>query len=76
MTEGALGPVMFVVAFGLIFTGYPVAFALAGTSLIFAGVGVELGYFDWGLLYAFPERCFGIMSNYILLAVPFFIFKN
>ncbi len=71
-----LGPVMFVAVFGLIFSGYPVAFSLGGTSLLFAVLGISLGYFDWALLYAFPERVFGILSNYVLLAVPFFIFMG
>ena len=71
-----LGPLMFVVAFGLIFTGYPVAFSLGGTALAFAFVGVQAGFFDWALMYAMPERIFGIMSNYVLLAVPFFIFMG
>ncbi len=71
-----LGPLMFVVAFLLIFSGYPVAFSLGGTALIFAFVGVFAGYFEWALLYAFPERVFGVMSNYVLLAVPFFIFMG
>ncbi|MCG8459864.1 MAG: TRAP transporter large permease subunit, partial [Holophagales bacterium] len=71
-----LGPIMFVAAFGLIFTGYPVAFALGGTALAFAALGVELGYFDWALLFALPERVFGIMSNSTLLAVPYFIFMG
>jgi tripartite ATP-independent transporter DctM subunit len=67
---------MFAAALILIFTGYPVAFALAGTALIFAVLGVQAGYFDWHLLFALPERIFGIMSNYVLLAVPFFIFMG
>jgi len=71
-----LGPLMFVAALLLIFSGYPVAFALAGTALIFAFIGVETGYFDWHLMFALPERIFGIMSNYVLLAVPFFIFMG
>ena len=71
-----LGPVMFVVVFVLIFIGYPVAFSLGGVALFFAALGVELGYFDWPLLFAFPERVFGVMSNQILLAVPFFIFMG
>ena len=73
MSELPMGPLMFVAVFTIIFTGYPVAFALAGTSLIFAFIGVQMGYFEWTLLSALPERTFGIMSNYILLAVPFFI---
>ncbi|MDX1430713.1 MAG: TRAP transporter large permease subunit, partial [Rhodothermales bacterium] len=60
----------------LIFSGYPVAFALGGTALLFALVGVELGVLDWALLFAMPDRTFGIMANYVLLAVPFFIFMG
>jgi len=71
-----LGPLMFVVVFLFIFAGYPVAFSLGGTALIFAFIGIELGLFSWNLLYAFPERVFGVMSNGVLLAVPFFIFMG
>lgn len=76
MMGGELGPVMFLVALALIFSGYPVAFALGGTALIFAFVGVEAGFFDWNLLFAMPDRTFGVMSNFVLLAVPFFIFMG
>ncbi len=76
MTAELLAPAMFVVAFLLIFTGFPVAFSLGGTALIFAGVGVAFDVFDWGLLGAFPQRTFGVMANYVLLAVPFFIFMG
>ena len=74
--QDLLGPLMFVVAFALIFSGYPVAFSLAGTALIFAVVGVLTGAFEWTFLFAFPERTFGVMSNYVLLAVPYFIFMG
>ncbi len=76
MSGNFLAPLMFVCAFGLIFSGYPVAFSLGGTALIFAGIGVAAGYFEWTLLFAMPERIFGVMSNYVLLAVPFFIFMG
>ncbi len=76
MTANYLAPLMFVAVFGMIFVGYPVAFALGGTSLVFATIGVELGYFDWHLLFAIPERIFGVMANYVLLAVPFFIYMG
>ena len=75
MTE-LLGPLMFVATMVLIFTGYPVAFALGGTALAFAALGVQAELFPWALFYALPSRIFGIMSNYILLAVPFFIFMG
>ena len=68
-----LGPLMFVVVFALIFSGYPVAFALGGTALLFAFIGVGQGLFAWSLMFALPERIFGVMSNYVLLAIPFFI---
>ena len=76
MNPDLLGPLMFGVVFLLIFSGYPVAFSLGGTALIFAAIGVSLDIFQWSLMYAFPERVFGIMSNYVLLAVPFFIFMG
>jgi tripartite ATP-independent transporter DctM subunit len=71
-----LGPLMFAAALVLIFSGFPVAFALGGTSLIFAAIGIAADIFGWNLLQAMPQRVFGIMSNYVLLAVPFFIFMG
>jgi tripartite ATP-independent transporter DctM subunit len=76
MTPNVLAPLMFVTVFLVIFSGYPVAFVLGGTSLLFAVLGIQLGYFDWHLFFALPERVFGIMSNYTLLAVPFFIYMG
>lgn len=67
---------MVLVALALIFSGLPVAFSLGGTALLFASLGVGFGYFDWSYMTAMSERTFGIMSNSILLAVPFFIFMG
>ncbi|NEQ30177.1 MAG: TRAP transporter large permease subunit [Leptolyngbya sp. SIO4C5] len=68
-----LGLLMFLGALVLIFTGYPVAFALGGTGLLFAILSAFLGQFDWILFTALPQRIFGIMGNYVLLAIPYFI---
>ncbi|TDI71114.1 MAG: TRAP transporter large permease subunit [Bacteroidetes bacterium] len=76
MMEEWLGPLMFLAVLAMIFTGFPVAFALGGTAILFAFIGVEAGLFDWSLLLALPDRTFGIMSNYVLLAIPFFIFMG
>ncbi len=76
MTGDWLGPLMFAGALLLIFSGYPVAFALGGTALIFAFVGVEAGLLNWHLLLAMPDRIFDVMSNTLLLAVPYFIFMG
>ena len=76
MEGSILAPLMFAAVFLIIFSGFPVAFALGGASLIFAFIGVQAGFFDWSLLSAMPLRIFGVMSNSVLLAVPFFIFMG
>lgn len=60
------------VCFCLLF-GYPVAFSLAGTALIFAGIGSLFGTFDAVFLEALPNRLFGIVRNETLIAVPLFV---
>ena len=76
MNGDVLPPLMFATLLVFIFSGYPVAFALGGTAIVYSFLGVYFGYFEWTLLLALPERIFGIMSNYVLLAVPFFIFMG
>ncbi|MEO0662725.1 MAG: TRAP transporter large permease subunit, partial [Planctomycetota bacterium] len=71
--DHALGVAMFAVTLLLIFVGYPVAFTLAGSAMLFSAVGMAAGYFDLDFLSIFPERLFGIMGNSILLAVPYFV---
>lgn len=51
--------------------GFPVAFTLGGISIIFGLIIFGFDYF-----YLLPLRVWGIMSNYILLAVPLFIFMG
>lgn len=67
---------MFLTAFGLLLTGFPVAFVLSGTGAVFAFVGAWLGIFDISLLGAFPQRIFGTMTNEVLVAVPLFVFMG
>jgi len=69
-----LSIVMFAGFFALLLTGYPVAFSFVGTALVFGLAGIGLGLFDVNLLRLLPNRWFGTMSDYTLLAVPFFIF--
>jgi len=68
--------VMFVAVIGLLLTGYPVAFALSGTALLFAILGHLTGTFDLALLQALPQRIYGIMTNDVLLAIPLFVFMG
>jgi len=67
---------LFVCVFVLLLSGYPVAFTLAGTALLFAGVGSYLDVFDSAFLEALPNRLYGIMMNQVLLAVPLFVFMG
>ena len=67
---------LFVCVFALLLSGYPVAFTLAGTALLFAGIGSYLDVFDSAFLEALPNRLYGIMMNQVLLAVPLFVFMG
>jgi len=74
-----MAPIMFASLVIFLLLGYPVAFSLAANGLLFFLIGVELSpYSDgsihlaWPLLYALPERFWGVMSNDTLLAIPFF----
>ena len=71
-----LGPSMFAGALVLLSFGYPVAFSLGGVAIIFGLIGIALGVFDPIFLTAMPQRIFGIMANYTLLAIPYFIFMG
>ena len=71
-----LGPIMVGAVLLLVFSGYPVAFAIGGVSVAFALLGLAAGYFDAAFLLALGDRVFGIMQNPVLLAVPYFIFMG
>ncbi len=79
---------MFAAAVGLLLIGYPVAFSLGGTAVLFTligsdmlpNMGVPLPWepaFRMARLNILPGRIFGnIMDNYQLVAVPFFVFMG
>ena len=71
-----LGPLMFGGALVLLSLGYPVAFSLGGVSILFGLLGIAFGVFDPIFLTAMPQRIFGIMNNFTLLAIPYFIFMG
>ncbi|MBK9051747.1 MAG: TRAP transporter large permease subunit [Chloroflexi bacterium] len=71
-----LALVMFVFFFILILIGYPVAFSFAGTAIAFGTLGLLLGAFDTRLLRLLPNRWFGTMSDFTLLAIIFFVFMG
>ncbi len=67
---------MFAAVFIVLLTGYPVAFALSGTALAFATLGIQFDVFDVAFINALPNRLFGIMNNETLMAVPLFVFMG
>jgi tripartite ATP-independent transporter DctM subunit len=67
---------MFVTACALLLSGFPVAFTLAGTALIFALIGDWFGVYNIMQLNFYPQRMFGIMSNEVIVAAPLFIFMG
>jgi len=70
---GWLDVMMVVMLCALLLAGYPVAFSLGGTALIFAVIGLAAGVFDLSYLKPFPSRIFGAVSNTTLIAVPMFV---
>ena len=63
--------ILFISIFVLILYGYPVAFTLGGLSILYA-----LCFLEPSAFAALPPRIYGIMQNYVLLAVPLFIFMG
>ena len=63
--------ILFLLVFVLILFGYPVALTLGGISII-AG----LIFFDIDFFYLVSLRIYGIMNNFVLLAVPLFVFMG
>ncbi|MBS7809471.1 TRAP transporter large permease [Roseococcus pinisoli] len=72
MTLDLMPPLMFggLVVFLLI--GFPVAFSLSAVGLFFGFLSIELGFFNTAYLGNLPLRIFGILSNDLLLSIPFF----
>ena len=71
-----LALVLFALVFIALLTGFPVAFTLAGVSLLFALVANLFGAFDMAFLQSIPNRIFSIMNNSNLIAVPLFVFMG
>jgi len=68
--------VMFAVTCGVLLLGFPVAFTLAGVSLLFAFGGAAFGVIDLSFFGAVPSRFVGVMTNEVLVAVPLFVFMG
>jgi tripartite ATP-independent transporter DctM subunit len=66
-----LAILLFISIFLLILYGYPVAFTLGGISILYA-----ICFLDPGSFIALSPRMMGVVSNYVLMAVPLFIYMG
>ena len=71
-----LAPLMFVGMILFMLIGYPAAFSLAATGLFFGFLGIEFGLIRPDFLGNLTYQLFGIISNDLLLAIPFFTFMG
>ena len=67
-----MAPLMFGGLIVFMLFGYPAAFSLAATGLFFGFVGIELGLIRPDFLGNLTYQLYGIISNELLLAIPFF----
>ncbi|SMQ75954.1 TRAP transporter, DctM subunit [Devosia lucknowensis] len=71
-----LAALMFVGVIGVLMLGFPVAFSLAGTAILFGLVGWWLGVYDPSNYGSLAGRYIGLMTNEVLVAVPLFVFMG
>jgi tripartite ATP-independent transporter DctM subunit len=71
-----LGPAMALALVVALLSGFPVAFGLGGVAVLFAWIAMALGVIEPQFLNALPQRIFGIMGNFTLLAIPAFVFMG
>jgi tripartite ATP-independent transporter DctM subunit len=65
-------PLMFAGLVLFLLVGFPAAFSLSAVGLFFGFASIEMGFFAPSWLEALPLRVFNILSNDLLLAIPFF----
>ena len=65
-------PLMFLGLILVMLIGFPVAFSLAALGLFCGLYAIEMGWFPPNFLGNLPLNVFGILSNELLLAIPFF----
>ncbi len=71
-----MAPLMFGALVFVMLIGFPVSFSLSALGLFAGFISIELGFFPAQSMANLPLRIFGILSNDLLLAVPFFTFMG
>ena len=72
MTMDSFAPLMFAALIIVLVIGFPVAFSLTALGLGCGFYAVWMGWFPAGFMGNLPLNVFGILSNDLLLAIPFF----
>ena len=72
MSMETFAPLMFVGLILVLLIGFPVAFSLSALGLGCGFFAVAMGWFPMSFMSALPLNVFGILSNDLLLAIPFF----
>ena len=65
---------MFVGFFFILMSGFPVGFGFAATAIVFGLIGMAVGAFNFDRTRVLPNAWFSTMSNFTLLAIPYFVF--
>jgi tripartite ATP-independent transporter DctM subunit len=72
MTVEQFAPLMFLGLILIMLIGFPVAFSLSALGLLSGVYAINMGWFPPNFLGNLPANVFGILSNELLLAIPFF----
>tara|TARA_B100001123_G_scaffold416581_1_gene518355 strand:- start:340 stop:1710 length:1371 start_codon:yes stop_codon:yes gene_type:complete len=76
MSAQILSILMFFITFLFLLFGFPVAFTLAGSAILFALIASFYNFLSYDFLALIPSKIFGTMTNELLVAVPLFIFMG
>ena len=72
MTVEQFAPLMFLGLILVMLIGFPVSFSLSALGLLCGVYAINMGWFPPNFLGNLPANVFGILSNELLLAIPFF----
>ena len=72
MSMENFAPLMFLGLILVMLIGFPVAFSLSALGLLCGFIAIEMGWFPAAFMGALPLNVLGILSNDLLLAIPFF----
>ena len=72
MNAEAFAPLMFGGLVVTLLIGFPVAFSLSALGLLCGLIAIEMGLFPAAFMGNLPLNVLGILSNDLLLAIPFF----